>query len=78
MGALPLGRAGCMAADHCECQSPPSTPGPPPAVNQYEVEALYNRFRALDKGRKGYITADEFLAIPELSINPLAQRLVRI
>lgn len=49
-----------------------------PAVTQQEVEALYSRFRALDRGRKGYITADEFLAIPELSINPLAQRLARL
>jgi len=47
-----------------------------PAVNQAQVEALYSRFRALDRGRKGYITADECLAIPELSINPLAQRMV--
>ncbi len=31
----------------------------------------------LDKGRKGYISGDEFLAIPELSINPVASRLVR-
>jgi Ca2+-binding EF-hand superfamily protein len=46
-------------------------------VSQAEVEALYARFRALDRGRKGYISAEEFLAIPELSINPLAQRLVR-
>lgn len=41
-----------------------------------EISALYRRFRTLDRGRKGYITADEFMTIPELSINPLAQRLV--
>ncbi|KAG2423572.1 hypothetical protein HXX76_015212 [Chlamydomonas incerta] len=45
--------------------------------NQAEIEALYKRFRALDRGRKGYISPEEFLSIPELSINPLAQRLVR-
>ena len=44
------------------------------AVNQQEIEALYKRFRALDRGHKGFITAEEFLAIPELSINPLAKR----
>lgn len=56
---------------------PRPVPLPPPPVSQSEIESLYSRFRALDRGRKGYITADEFLAIPELSINPLAQRLVR-
>jgi Ca2+-binding EF-hand superfamily protein len=48
------------------------------AVSQHELEGLYKRFRSLDRGRKGYISAEEFLAIPELSINPLAQRLVRL
>jgi Ca2+-binding EF-hand superfamily protein len=42
------------------------------------VEALYRRFRALDRGLKGYLAAEELLAIPELSINPLAQRVVRL
>ena len=46
-------------------------------VSQPEIEGLYRRFRSLDKGRKGYISADEFLSIPELSINPLARRLER-
>jgi Ca2+-binding EF-hand superfamily protein len=45
--------------------------------NQYEIESLYKRFRSLDRGRKGYISAEELMSIPELSINPLAQRLVR-
>lgn len=39
---------------------------------------MYRRFLALDRGSKGYITSDEFLSIPELSINPIAQRLVRL
>lgn len=47
------------------------------AWSQPEVIALYKRFRSLDRGRKGYISAEELMAIPELSINPLAQRLVR-
>ncbi len=34
---------------------------------------MYKRFRALDRGRKGYISGDEFINIPELSINPIAQ-----
>jgi hypothetical protein len=41
------------------------------------VVALYKRFRSLDRSRKGYISAEELMSIPELSINPLAQRLVR-
>lgn len=45
------------------------------SFTQPEVEALYKRFRALDRGRKGFITSEEFLTIPELSINPLAKRL---
>ncbi|KFM26967.1 Calcineurin subunit B [Auxenochlorella protothecoides] len=44
-------------------------------VDQQEIEALYKRFRRLDKDRKGFISSEEFLSIPELSINPLAQRL---
>lgn len=49
----------------------------PSSGNQPEVESLYKRFRSLDRARKGYISAEELMSIPELSINPLAQRLVR-
>ncbi|KAK9828732.1 hypothetical protein WJX72_001762 [[Myrmecia] bisecta] len=45
---------------------------------QREIEALYRRFRSLDRGHKGYISAEEFFNIPELSINPLARRLERL
>lgn len=48
------------------------------AFTQSEVESLYRRFRSLDRGLKGYISSEELLAIPELSINPLAQRVVRL
>lgn len=34
------------------------------AVDQAEVETLYWRFRSLDKGRKGFVTAEELLGIP--------------
>ena len=50
---------------------------PLPTVNQAEIESLYRRFRALDRGRKGFLTAEEVTAIPELSINPLARLLER-
>lgn len=45
---------------------------------QSEIESLYTRFKTLDRSRKGFITTGELLSIPELSINPLAQRLVRL
>eukprot|EP00232_Nephroselmis_pyriformis_P028354 CAMPEP_0182868056 /NCGR_PEP_ID=MMETSP0034_2-20130328/9088_1 /TAXON_ID=156128 /ORGANISM="Nephroselmis pyriformis, Strain CCMP717" /LENGTH=174 /DNA_ID=CAMNT_0025000443 /DNA_START=191 /DNA_END=711 /DNA_ORIENTATION=+ len=47
-------------------------------ISQKEVVYLYKRFRALDRNHKGYISTDEFLNIPEISLNPLAQRLVRV
>ena len=62
------------------CALPPShfpATTPLPTVNQAEIESLYRRFRALDRGRKGFLTADEVTAIPELSINPLARLLER-
>jgi len=43
-----------------------------------EIQALYRRFRALDKQRKGFITEDELMAIPELAISPLAPRVVQM
>eukprot|EP00892_Ulva_mutabilis_P006026 jgi/Ulvmu1/3796/UM018_0006.1 len=46
--------------------------------DQKEIETLYWRFRSLDRGRKGFVTEDELLAIPELSINPLAARICRM
>ena len=77
----------------------------PGAVDQDEIEALYTRFCALDRGSKvftvrrllsslvracmhalsrlnwrvqGYVSSDELMNIPELSINPLARRLERL
>lgn len=44
---------------------------------QQEIESLFKRFKNLDRGHKGYLTAEEFLGIPELSINPIASRIVR-
>ena len=41
--------------------------------SQQEITALYERFCALDRNGKGYISADEFMAIPEFALNPLAQ-----
>jgi serine/threonine-protein phosphatase 2B regulatory subunit len=48
------------------------------AVSASEIQALFARFRALDRRHKGYIGADELLSVPELAINPLAQRVVQL
>ncbi|CAN1268959.1 Calcineurin subunit B [Linum perenne] len=46
--------------------------------SQQEILSLYKRFCQLDRNAKGYISADEFLSVPEFAMNPLSQRLVRI
>eukprot|EP00768_Dysnectes_brevis_P009261 gnl/Dysnectes_brevis/915_a1016_3862.p1 GENE.gnl/Dysnectes_brevis/915_a1016_3862~~gnl/Dysnectes_brevis/915_a1016_3862.p1 ORF type:complete len:198 (-),score=15.21 gnl/Dysnectes_brevis/915_a1016_3862:60-596(-) len=44
--------------------------------NQKEIRRLWRRFKRLDKNKDGCLTADEFLAIPELQMNPLARRVI--
>lgn len=46
--------------------------------SQQEIVALYERFCALDRNGKGYIAADEFMAIPEFALIPLANRMLRM
>ncbi|CAL9127887.1 uncharacterized protein LOC135643613 isoform X2 [Musa acuminata AAA Group] len=46
--------------------------------SQQEIVALYNRFCQLDRSAKGFISSDEFLSIPEFSLNPLSQRLLKM
>lgn len=48
------------------------------SVSQAEISALYKRFRSLDRSRKGFLSSDELMNIPELSINPLAHRMIRL
>ncbi|KAL2651568.1 hypothetical protein R1flu_019696 [Riccia fluitans] len=43
---------------------------------QREIVSLYQRFCALDRSGKGYISADEFMSVPEFAVNPLSQRLL--
>jgi hypothetical protein len=43
-----------------------------------EVKTLYKRFRRLDRSRRGTISADDLLMIPEVVMNPLAARLVQL
>merc|ERR1739848_417923 len=41
-----------------------------------QIERLYARFSSLDKQSHGYLTREDFLRIPELAINPLAERII--
>ncbi|KAF7838122.1 calcineurin subunit B-like [Senna tora] len=45
---------------------------------QQEIVSLYERFCQLDRNSSGFITADEFLSLPEFAVNPLSQRLLRM
>lgn len=66
----------------------PSSPGSPskdlrsPRVEAYfteeETRRLYKRFIKLDKNNSGSIDREEFLAIPQIANNPLAQRMIAI
>ncbi|GER44107.1 calcineurin B subunit [Striga asiatica] len=45
---------------------------------QQEILSLYKRFCQLDRNAKGFISADEFLSVPEFAMNPLSQRLLKM
>ncbi|KAL9256080.1 Calcineurin subunit B-like protein [Drosera capensis] len=45
---------------------------------QQEIVCLYQRFCQLDRNAKGFISADEFLSVPEFALNPLSQRLLKM
>ncbi|XP_063729315.1 calcineurin B homologous protein 1-like [Symsagittifera roscoffensis] len=46
------------------------------SFTEKQIERLYSRFTALDKEQKGFLTKNDLLRIPELSINPLGERIV--
>ncbi|GAB4852026.1 hypothetical protein Ancab_016219 [Ancistrocladus abbreviatus] len=46
--------------------------------SQQEILSLYERFCQLDRNAKGFISADEFLSVPEFALNPLSQRLLKM
>lgn len=46
--------------------------------SQQEIISLYQRFCQLDRNAKGFISADEFLSVPEFAMNPLSQRLLKM
>ena len=48
------------------------------AYEPKEVKTLYKRFRRLDRSRRGTISADDLLMIPEVGMNPMSPRLVQL
>ncbi|KAJ9162937.1 hypothetical protein P3X46_022669 [Hevea brasiliensis] len=46
--------------------------------SQQEIVSLYQRFCQLDRNGGGFISAEEFLSVPEFAVNPLSQRLLRM
>ncbi|KAE8704546.1 Detected protein of confused Function [Hibiscus syriacus] len=46
--------------------------------SQQEIVSLYQRFCQLDRNAKGFISADEFLSVPEFAMNLLSQRLLKM
>lgn len=46
------------------------------AVTPNQIERLYSRFTALDRGDCGTLSRDDLLRIPEIAINPLGERIV--
>ncbi|GJN16106.1 hypothetical protein PR202_gb03060 [Eleusine coracana subsp. coracana] len=47
-------------------------------VSQQEIVSLYHRFCQLDRNGGGFVSADEFMSVPEFAVNPLSQRLLRM
>ncbi|GAA0167904.1 hypothetical protein Leryth_023967 [Lithospermum erythrorhizon] len=45
---------------------------------QQEIVSLYGRFCQLDRNAKGFISADEFMSVPEFAMNPLSQRMLKM
>lgn len=43
-----------------------------------EIEKLYSRFASLDRTNRGSLSKEDLLSIPELAINPLCDRLMKI
>lgn len=45
------------------------------SFNGPEIQKLFLRFQMLDKDRKGLVSLDQLVSLPELAENPLANRL---
>ncbi|XP_078439650.1 calcium-binding EF-hand family protein isoform X2 [Wolffia australiana] len=48
------------------------------SFSQQEIVSLYQRFCQMDRSGRGFISADEFMSVPEFAVNPLSQRLLRM
>lgn len=46
------------------------------SVSVSKIEYLWERFNALDRGKKGYLVKDDFEQIHELQRNYLADRII--
>ena len=44
--------------------------------SENQIQRFYGRFCRLDVGDKGYLTANDLMDLPELSVNPLGERIV--
>mmetsp|Transcript_11309 Transcript_11309/g.17169 ORF Transcript_11309/g.17169 Transcript_11309/m.17169 type:complete len:200 (+) Transcript_11309:56-655(+) len=52
-----------------------------PLISEFspaEIKLLYARFRHLDRSHTGFITQNEMQLIPELSLNPLCNRVIEM
>ena len=43
-----------------------------PVFNHLEIERLYERFKQLDKDKKGFLDEEDLFALPEFAMNPLS------
>ena len=43
-----------------------------PMFNHVEIERLYERFKQLDKDKKGFLDEEDLFALPEFAMNPLS------
>ncbi|XP_021906521.1 calcineurin subunit B isoform X4 [Carica papaya] len=47
-------------------------------LTQYDIEEVQRHCDNLYRNAKGFISADEFLSVPEFAMNPLSQRLLKM
>ena len=45
-------------------------------VTESQIERLSDRFTTLDKNQKGYLSREDLLEIPDLTTNPLGDRII--
>eukprot|EP00823_Brevimastigomonas_motovehiculus_P007065 TRINITY_DN6071_c0_g1_i1.p1 TRINITY_DN6071_c0_g1~~TRINITY_DN6071_c0_g1_i1.p1 ORF type:complete len:182 (+),score=30.00 TRINITY_DN6071_c0_g1_i1:136-681(+) len=43
-----------------------------------EIQQLYNRFERIDTNKNGFLSTNDFMKIPELSMNPLAKQIMQL